>query len=59
MKPPRKHDVDEVLERRNARLTARKGALRAPSAWFMKSPPEQWSDDVAHTRLERFIAGEE
>ncbi len=36
-----------------------KGALRAPSAWLMKSPPEQWSDDVAHTRLERFIAGEE
>jgi myo-inositol-1-phosphate synthase len=36
-----------------------KGALRAPSAWLMKSPPEQWSDDVARTRLERFIAGEE
>jgi len=25
----------------------------------MKSPPEQWSDDLAHHRLERFIAGEE
>ena len=36
-----------------------KGALRAPSAWLMKSPPEQWADDVARTRLERFIAGEE
>jgi myo-inositol-1-phosphate synthase len=36
-----------------------KGALRAPSAWLMKSPPEQWPDDVARTRLERFIAGEE
>ena len=36
-----------------------KGALRAPSAWLMKSPPEQWPDDVAHTRVERFIAGEE
>src|SRR5205814_1201287 len=23
-----------------------KGALRAPSAWLMKSPPEQWPDDV-------------
>jgi myo-inositol-1-phosphate synthase len=36
-----------------------KGALLAPSAYLMKSPPEQWTDDVAHTRLERFIAGEE
>ena len=36
-----------------------KGGLRAPSAWLMKSPPEQWPDDVARTRLERFIAGEE
>ena len=36
-----------------------KGALRAPSAWLMKSPPEQWADDVAHNRIERFIAGEE
>lgn len=36
-----------------------KGALRAPSAWLMKSPPEQWADDVARVRLERFIAGEE
>jgi len=25
----------------------------------MKSPPEQWSDDLARQRLERFIAGEE
>jgi myo-inositol-1-phosphate synthase len=36
-----------------------KGALRAPSAYLMKSPPEQWPDDLAHQRLERFIAGEE
>ena len=34
-------------------------ALRAPSAYLMKSPPEQWPDDVARHRLERFIAGEE
>jgi hypothetical protein len=25
----------------------------------MKSPPEQWPDDVARQRLERFIAGDE
>jgi myo-inositol-1-phosphate synthase len=36
-----------------------KGGLLAPSAYLMKSPPEQWADDVAHDRLERFIAGEE
>jgi myo-inositol-1-phosphate synthase len=34
------------------------GALAAPSAYLMKSPPEQWSDDIARERLERFIAGE-
>ena len=36
-----------------------KGALVAPSAYLMKSPPEQWADDTAHQRLERFIAGDE
>jgi myo-inositol-1-phosphate synthase len=36
-----------------------KGGLAAASAYLMKSPPEQWSDDVARHRLERFIAGEE
>jgi len=36
-----------------------KGGLLAPSAYLMKSPPEQWPDDVARHRLERFIAGEE
>jgi myo-inositol-1-phosphate synthase len=36
-----------------------KGGLTAASAYLMKSPPEQWPDDVARQRLERFIAGEE
>ena len=36
-----------------------KGALFAPSAYLMKSPPEQWPDELARQRLERFIAGEE
>ena len=36
-----------------------KGALLAPSAYLMKSPPEQWADDAARVRLERFITGEE
>jgi myo-inositol-1-phosphate synthase len=35
------------------------GAVVAPSAYFMKSPPVQYSDDEARERLEAFIAGRE
>ena len=31
------------------------GALKAPSAYFMKSPPEQYPDDVARRMVEEFI----
>lgn len=31
------------------------GALFAPSAYFMKSPPEQYHDDIARDRIEEFI----
>ncbi len=31
------------------------GALLAPSAYFMKSPPEQYHDDIARDRLDEFI----
>ncbi len=34
------------------------GALEAPSAYFMKSPPMQLTDDEARERLERYIANE-
>jgi len=34
-----------------------KGALIGPSAYFMKSPPVQYSDDEAHRLVEDFIAG--
>ena len=34
------------------------GPLLAPSAYFMKSPPEQWTDDVARDEVEAFAAGE-
>jgi myo-inositol-1-phosphate synthase len=34
-----------------------KGALVAPSSYFMKSPPVQLTDDEAHRRVEEFIAG--
>jgi myo-inositol-1-phosphate synthase len=33
------------------------GPLDAPSSAFMKSPPEQLSDWVAHERLKAFVAG--
>ena len=33
-----------------------KGALEGPAAYFMKSPPVQYSDDEAHRMVEEFIA---
>jgi myo-inositol-1-phosphate synthase len=35
-----------------------KGALLGPAAYFMKSPPQQLTDDVARQKVEAFIAGE-
>lgn len=32
-----------------------KGSLVAPSAYFMKSPPIQYTDDEAHRKVEEFI----
>lgn len=34
------------------------GALTGPSAWFMKSPPLQFTDAEAHERTLRFVSGE-
>ncbi len=36
-----------------------KGTIVAPSSYFMKSPPIQYSDDEAHRRVESYIAGKE
>lgn len=33
------------------------GALEGPSAYFMKSPPKQYPDDVAKGMVEEFIEG--
>ena len=33
------------------------GALDGPSAYFMKSPPTQYTDDEARRMVEAFIAG--
>ena len=35
------------------------GPLLGPSSYFMKSPPEQYTDDEARDRVESFINGEE
>lgn len=35
------------------------GVLYSPSAYFMKHPPKQFSDDVAYRMLEEFIAGQD
>jgi myo-inositol-1-phosphate synthase len=35
------------------------GALIAPSAYFMKSPPIQYTDDEARQMVEEFIAGDQ
>jgi myo-inositol-1-phosphate synthase len=34
------------------------GPLLAPSAYFMKSPPVQYHDDVARDLIEVFISGD-
>ncbi|HEX8568307.1 MAG TPA: inositol-3-phosphate synthase [Caulobacteraceae bacterium] len=33
------------------------GPLVGPSSWFMKSPPQQFTDEEAHERTLQFIAG--
>jgi myo-inositol-1-phosphate synthase len=33
------------------------GALLSPSSYFMKTPPEQYSDEEAHQKVEAFISG--
>jgi myo-inositol-1-phosphate synthase len=33
------------------------GAIEAPSAYFMKTPPQQFTDEAAHGLIEQFIQG--
>lgn len=33
------------------------GAIKGPSSYFMKTPPEQYTDDIARRKTEEFIAG--
>jgi myo-inositol-1-phosphate synthase len=33
------------------------GPLLGPSSYFMKSPPEQYRDEICAAKVEEFIAG--
>ena len=48
--------IDAVRCAKLALERGMKGALFAPSSYFMKSPPEQYSDSEAHNATECFIA---
>ena len=43
--------------RQLGRLRGVAGPLIGPSAYFMKSPPVQFSDDAARDMVEQFIQG--
>jgi myo-inositol-1-phosphate synthase len=51
--------IDAIRCCKLARERGLTGAIVAPSAYFMKSPPIQYSDDEARRRVESFIAGKE
>ena len=51
--------IDAIRSCKIAMDRGMKGALLAPCAFLMKSPPEQWSDEMAHDRLDEFIRGDE
>ena len=50
--------IDAVRCAKLARDRGIGGALEAPSAWFMKSPPAQMTDHAAHEATQAFVAGE-
>jgi myo-inositol-1-phosphate synthase len=50
--------IDAIRCAKLARDRGRGGVLIAPSAYFMKHPPKQFSDDEAYAMTEAFIAGE-
>jgi myo-inositol-1-phosphate synthase len=50
--------IDAVRAAKIAKDRGIGGPVISASAYFMKSPPEQISDDIAKLNLEKFIAGE-
>jgi myo-inositol-1-phosphate synthase len=51
--------IDAVRCAKLARDRGIGGALIGPSSYFMKSPPQQFTDNEARERTARFIAGED
>jgi myo-inositol-1-phosphate synthase len=51
--------IDAVRCAKLARDRGIGGALVGPSSYFMKSPPQQFTDNEARERTARFIAGED
>jgi len=49
--------IDAIRCCKLALFRGQAGALVAPSAYFMKHPPRQYSDDDAARRVEEFIGG--
>jgi len=50
--------IDAVRAAKIAKDRGIGGPILSAAAYFMKSPPEQYPDDVARTNLEAFIRGE-
>jgi myo-inositol-1-phosphate synthase len=50
--------IDAVRAAKIAKDRGIGGPLISPSSYFMKSPPEQFSDDDARDAVDRFISGE-
>jgi myo-inositol-1-phosphate synthase len=51
--------IDAVRCLKIARDRGLSGSIVAPSSYFMKSPPIQYSDDECRRRVEQFISGQE
>ena len=50
--------IDAIRAAKIAKDRGIGGPILSASSYFMKSPPEQYSDDQARTAVEEFIAGE-
>jgi len=50
--------IDAIRAAKIAKDRGIGGPLLSASSYFMKSPPEQYADDVCRTKVEQFIAGE-
>ncbi|NVI87632.1 inositol-3-phosphate synthase [Actinomadura sp. BRA 177] len=50
--------IDAVRAAKIAKDRGIGGPILSASSYFMKSPPEQYTDDQAHDAVEKFIAGE-